>query len=248
MAELENTESTETTEETDEKPGKVIPGKDEAAGDDEEGEGEEDAEELEDAKRLYKALRNPETSERTIRLLASDLGLEFGTKAEKKEAKDAILDVLEEKLGQYKFLAPGLKDAFTQILADHDKKTNARFEDLQRQEIVKASDTAVQEMLKDPEFEKVYPRVMKLMEEVHPAHNVPPKAHLKRLFAIAKDEAAEKAKSSSKSDKLKKSIRDIPGKLKDASVGGEDKNFRKDRPLTRREAIKETLEELESGA
>lgn len=245
MADLENTEKDEkdAKDEKDEKDEKVASEETEET-EEEDGETEED---LEDAKRLYRALKNPQTSERTIRLLAADLGLDFDTKGEKKDAKDAILDALETELGQYKFLAPQLKKAFDKILGEHTKSIDQKFDNLQREKIITDANTATQEMLRDAEFANLYPRIMKLMDEVHPAKNVPPKTHLKRLFALAKDEVAEKAKTSSKSDKLKKSIRDVSGKIKDASVGGEDKQFKKDRPLTRREAIKETLEELEAG-
>lgn len=210
----------------------------------------EEAEEREAATRLYAALKNPKTAKAVIQSLAAEAGL-LNTPAEKKEAKSTILDILSDSLGdEYKFLAPKLGPAIEKILGDQEKRIGDRFQEAQMREVERETNFAVQQFSGEfKDFSLHQPAIIKLMEKYTPGNGVTQREYLTDLYHLAKTQATNNKSTEKKSEKIEKSRNDIPGQLSGKSVGGSDKENTSNsgRPLTRKQAIAQALDDIQSG-
>lgn len=208
---------------------------------------EETKKETEEAVRLYRAL-NGDNGVKVLEILAREAGLNLdSTKVSAAEKKDAIMDMLEENLGpQYKFLAPKLGPVLKQLLQESKSETERRFSELTNRDLEKETDSALTDVMKDhTDFHLFAKDIQKLMEEIAPAKGISQKIYLNRLYRLAKQEAEEKGTEQKRAERLSRAANDIH---RVAPVGGSDRSHvDKNRPLSLRAAISETLEELSTA-
>ncbi len=198
------------------------------------------------AQQLYRALKDPDHAVEIIELLAKKAGL-ITTREEKKEAKNLIHEALVEGLGEdYKWLADKLNPAINKILTAQQKQLEEKFDAQEARERQKESNDAVEKITgKFEDFKDHSKRIYQLMEEVVPSGKLSQEQYLTKLYKLAKAEASEEKKSSDKQQRSDKSRNDVPGRLRQTSVGEQDRSDLS-RPISRREAIAEALEELSS--
>jgi len=117
-------------------------------------------------------------------------------------------------------------------------------------EIERETNTAVSEVsAQHKDFDLFQPAIIKLMEQITPGKGMTQREYLTKLYKLAKVEASEGKGTEKRSEKLEKSRNDLPGQLHGRSVGGSDKeNTKSERPLSRKQAIAQALDEIASGA
>ena len=210
-------------------------------------ENEEEKAEAAEAVKLYRALNNPQSAERIIRILATEAGLLNGNET-KREARDAIVEALEESLGEdHKWLAGKFAPAIKKILADQETSISKRFEDIRAAELQRESDGVIEAMTKEyDDFKELVPRITKLMEEINPTDKLSQKDYVKQLYRIARSEKSDRELSNNKSQKADKARKDAAGRIAAASIGGKDENFKDHPVLGRRAAIEAAMKELEA--
>lgn len=207
---------------------------------------EEDEETIQ-SKKLFKALSNPKTAVPVLKILMEQHGLKLETKKDVEKAKDEVLDILENELGdEYKFLAPKLSNAFKKILGTHQEQIENRFKEQQASELQRESKATVKKLeteYKDwPKYEK---RINELTDEIEIGENTSFEVYLRHLYRVAKSEDAESSTKDKLTNKLVRSRSDVSNKLTPHS-GSDDKN-RKTTPKSLRDIIAQTADEIEDS-
>lgn len=231
-------------------------------------EDEVNKEESTQAINLFRALNNPETGPKILKILAQEAGLLDGSSKEtKKEVAKSIKSVIKEKLGsEYQFLADRLGDALEEVVNEVAKerigKVEERLDNREKAELNKEVDIAMKESFE--QYEEIPKNVLAkfndLIDEMPPVPGkTKPLAYFNRLIKIAFEEAKVTPKLVSKTkgnelsqvmkDRLKRNKNDATSRL--ASRGAEaevdDTSKNAPQPKSRREAIERAVKETEAA-
>lgn len=186
---------------------------------------EEGETEAEQAQKLWAALKNPETSGKVLEFLAQQAGYTKPpeTKAEVKEQKNEILDILKEELGEeFSFLSDKLSKGIERILESKLKESTQdirkELEQEQVSKLTKEAETASSE-LADKYFDKkelpkdVQKDMEALMTRYHPSPGQSVKEYLNELFEIVAQRNNIKLSSKEDRKKTDKNRNDVASQL-----------------------------------
>lgn len=150
-------------------------------------------EEQVNARQLFKALKNPETANSVISILAQKAGLLIKSGETKKEAVQTVTDVLKESLGeQYSFLADGIGKGIEKLLKNQEEKFKSQLTALQQEKLKDNFETAWDSLKGEiDDFEDMSPSIEKLIDEFPHNGKTSLKVYLKRLYNLAIQEKSE---------------------------------------------------------
>lgn len=210
----ETEESEETTEEAEE-------------GEEQTSEDDLDEPSLVQAKALYKLLKDPNTQDQTIRMMAESRGL-LGkntpdTKAEVKEAKKDILGLLKKSLGpEMEWLALKLSPAITEMLEDERAARDTRISAMEQSQIESATSAAFDKLANETKglSRKLEPKMVQLANELLPGPNQTPEQYIRRLYTLASADRQATNTRKEMADKINRNSKDAPGRLQTGAVPG----------------------------
>ncbi len=241
---------------------------------DSENDPEGDPEEINKAVQLYKALNDPQSGPKILKILAQEAGLlNTSNVTEQKKIEKSIKEVLKESLGvEYQFLSDRIGDALEKILPDIAAKStreiSAKLELQERTALSKEIDLALNETFNqyDSVPKSVEKRFNELIDEMPPVPGkTNPKVYFNRLIKIASDEVGveltpskeNKSSSSNKSsltslmkDRINRNKNDASSRLasKGAAAEVEDTSKSTSSPIkSRREAVERAVKEAEAN-
>jgi len=267
----ENEDATGTNKETkkEKESSKSKSSKDDDLSKNEDEDGEDEKQETEKAIQLYKALNDPESGTKILRILAQEAGLlDSSSKKEQKVIEKSIKEVLKESLGsEYQFLSDRIGDALEKILPDlatkGSREVKERLDAREKADLSKEIDSALSETFGqfDSVPKSVEKRFNELIDEMPPVPGkTVPKVYFNRLIKIAAEEVGitlnSKNKDSNKNplsqamkDRISRNKNDASSRL--ASKGSEAEvegtsNSVSTPPKSRREAIERAVKEADS--
>jgi len=168
------------------------------------------------ARGLYAALKDPQRAGSTLRQLADLAGLDLVKKADQKEIKKDIKDLVKERLGEdnsilAESLGPLLDDVIKQVVEERIKPLQDGITERQQREFAnqiegtfKALDTETKGLAS-----KLEKQMIELMDQVNPGPNTPPDVYLRHIYKLAKsqyDEAETIKAQNSKREQNKKTV------------------------------------------
>lgn len=218
----DETEVVETTEKVDE----TTEGE---AGDKEESEEDLTPAQLAEAKQIYKNLAKEDTRAATVRYIADLAGIDFAkveTKAEVKEAKKDIKDVLKAKLGEkYDFLAPMIGDALEEILAQERESHDAKISRVELSSHTTLVNNTLATLRTETKGEsKQFEKKMGDLAYKYPltgdANAESIEEWIRDLYLLANRKAGGKQQMTKRiSDQINRNANDVPSRLSGSSSG-----------------------------
>jgi len=203
------------------------------------------------AQALFDLFNNPATAKSALQMVASNLGMTV-SEAKTEEGKTAIRDVIKMALGEdLAFIGDKLGplgDAIEKLLEDRISKSELKMiERQQAQEAIRVT-AVIESTMKElntetkGEFDALTPKINNLMEEI-PIGKQSPDQYLRRLFNIAKTEAAGRVTKTpterSQREALKTGLKSQPNT--ERVQNGSTKN------LSYREAIQQAIDAVSKG-
>lgn len=163
--------------------------------------------EQETAINLFNALKDPESAGPTLRHLAELAGLDLVKKADQKELKKGIKEIVKERLGEdnsilAESLGPLLDEIIKDTVEEHLKPLKAE----RQQEREKIFATQIDNTFKALEEEskglstKLEKQMLELMKDINPGPDTPPDKYIRHIYKLAKSEfdEAERIKAQNK--------------------------------------------------
>jgi len=205
--------------------------------------------ELDESKKLYRALRDPNTAGAMVAALAQHMGLTLAppqTRAEVKEAKKSIMEVVSESLGeQYKFLAPTLGKAIESALEVQREEHQTELQEIRQTQVEREVVSAYNRLARETkgESKRLEARMATLSEEV-PIGNMTVDTYINRLFSIASSEG-QKTSAKQVADKIRRNAGDAPSRLRGTPAGTEPRIPTRKMGLS--ESVNYALKELTKG-
>jgi len=169
---------------------------------------------------LYRALKNPDTSQVIITQLAKQAGL-LGQN--KQEATRTILDIVKESLGEeYAFLAPKITPAIKAVVQEEMKAVQNQLEQDKLRQAEREVDEAIADMnrITKGDAKKYENKIAALLDEMPPSGKVPIKKHLMRLYTIAKQDDSRVAAKTERTRKASENAADLGSRLSVAGLSG----------------------------
>jgi hypothetical protein len=240
-------EKTGETEETSEETEEVAEETEETS--------EETTEELSDAelaevKNLYKLLKDPNTNKAVIAALAEQAGIlrqPAETKAEVKEQKKSIQEILKTALPDYPSLATQLSGAIEEVL---ETERSERLESEQKQletQIVNETNSALSELAKDTKGEsrKLEAKMSELATRLLPANGISTKEYVRMLYTVASEGKTVQKSKANLADKINRNRTDVSSRLSTTTGKAPVSNL-PDKKLGLKGSVQWALKELES--
>lgn len=186
---------------------------------------------IEQAKLLYKALKDPTQAPIVIKFMAEQAGYsKVETKAEVKEAKGEIVDILKETLGsEFDFLAeklaPGIERILTQKLQESQEDIRARLEEQERDKLSDQSAKTLTKLSREFFDADDVPtdfanKMSTMMDKIPPTEGMSVSDYMESIFyqVVGREGVTRKGKSTAATqEKTNKNRNDAPSRL--ASAG-----------------------------
>jgi len=215
ISELDSPE--ETPEESEETPVEETEETEESPEEEETAEDHREEIETQEAIQLYNALKDPQSAQTIIKLIADqhNLDLSVDTKKGARETQRDVVKIFEDALGDdYKFLAPKIGPAIEQAI-------NVKLQDVKNSQMERDVDNAVSWLSKetDGDSDKHIDEIAALSNELVMAPNGDVKQYLKRLYSIASSGKAKTAAKRGIASKIARNRKDAGDRLASSSRG-----------------------------
>lgn len=211
----------ETTEEVvDDESSEGDPGDEDPSANDEVVTDDLDDAAKDEAVRLYKALKDPKAGPAVLAALAQQAGL-LGrnapeTKAEVKEAKRAVTEILSEALGKdYAFLADKLGPALEAVFEQQETSLGEKFHKLEADKVEAQTVQAMKELsrLTKGESTKLEARMAELSNEMPPAPGITPEKYIRHLFVLAGGKLPTATNGKTQNERIQRNANDTADRI-----------------------------------